>query len=241
MIRAILLGLTLAWSQASPAGDLRLLTTEVPPLAFRQGGQVTGFCVEVVKTIQKSLGDQADIELMPWTRAYQIGLEEPDVVLICPKRTTEREALFKWVGPLLESRTSFYALRGSGIHLNGLEDARRAAGVLLPRNYYSHMLLQREGFTNLLVSETPLTAMNMLLQGRAPLMAIDELQVPDLLRRAGAGADALEQVYRVAPALSYLSFSRNVPDKVVARWQGELERMKRDGRFEQLRRQWLEF
>lgn len=206
MIKTVLLGFSLAWGALAQAEGLRLLTTDVPPQAFIREGRVTGFCVEVVRAIQARLGDETAIELLPWTRAYQIGLESPDVVLICPKRTAEREALFKWVGPLLESRTSFYALRGSGIRLATLEEARQATGVLLPRTFYSHTLLTREGFTNLLVSETPLTAMRMLLAGRAPLLAIDEMQVPELLRRAGARPDAVRRVYRVAPARSYLAF-----------------------------------
>lgn len=236
LLRVVML---LVWACTAQAEGLRLLTTDVPPLAFSQDGRLTGFCIEVVREIQRRLGEAAGIESLPWTRAYQIGLSEPDVVLICPKRTGEREALFKWVGPLLESRTSFYALRGAGIHLASLEQARQASGVLLPRTFYSYTLLQHEGFTNLVVSETPLTAMRMLLAGRCPLLAIDELQVPELLRRAGASQDAVERVFQVAPARSYLSFSLNVPDRVVARWQAELDRMKQDGSFARLHRQWL--
>ncbi|MBC9251565.1 hypothetical protein A9179_14935 [Pseudomonas alcaligenes] len=231
----------LAWAcvLTVQAGELRILTTEVPPLAFTRDGQVTGFCVEVVKAIQQRLGERTPIEVMPWTRAYQIGLSAPNVVLVCPKRTAERENLFKWVGPLLESRTSFYARAGSGIRLASLDEAKQASGILIPRTFYSYTYLKGEGFTNLVAAETSLTAMLMLLAGRQPLLAIDEVQVADLLVRAQVDERAVERVLRAAPAISYLSFSRALPDDLVARWQAELERMKGDGSFARLQKEWL--
>lgn len=232
--------LLLSGSKVGVAAELRILTTEVPPLAFTRDGQVTGFCVEVVKAIQQRLGDSTPIEVLPWSRAYQIGLTEPNVVLVCPKRTRERESLFKWVGPVLESRTSFYARAGSGIRIASLAEAKQFSGILLPRAFYTHTFLQGEGFSNLVVSETSLTAMLMLLAGRQPLLAMDELQVPDLLVRARVDGDAVEQVYRVAPAISYLSFSRALPDELVRRWQSELLRLKADGTLAGLRQTWLE-
>lgn len=235
-----LVSLTLGWVLAAQAAELRILTTEVPPLAFTRDGQVTGFCVEVVKEIQQRLGDNTPIEVMPWARAYEIGLNAPNVVLICPKRTAEREALFKWVGPLLESRTSFYARAGAGIHLSSLDEAKQAPGILIPRAFYSHTYLKGEGFTNLVAAETSLTAMLMLLAGRHPLLAIDEVQVPNLLTRAHADERAVERVFRAAPAISYLSFSQALPDELVKRWQTELERMKGDGSFTRLQKAWLE-
>ena len=45
--------LLLIGSNVGVAAELRILTTEVPPLAFTRDGQVTGFCVEVVKAIQQ--------------------------------------------------------------------------------------------------------------------------------------------------------------------------------------------
>lgn len=42
--------------------------------------------------------------------------------------------------------------------------------------------------------------MLMLLAGRQPLLAIDEVQVPDLLVRAQVDAWAVEWVFRTAPA-----------------------------------------
>ncbi|MGL4316599.1 MAG: hypothetical protein ACRCTL_08295 [Pseudomonas sp.] len=71
------------------------------------------------------------------------------------------------------------------------------------------------------------------------MLAIDEAQVPDLLVRAQVDAWAVEWVFRTAPAISCLSFSRALPDERVGLWRAELEWMRGDGSFAQLQREWL--
>jgi polar amino acid transport system substrate-binding protein len=86
-----LLGAWLAFAGMGEAQTLQLLTTEVPPMAFVRDGKLQGFCVDIVGEIQHRLGLSFPITVMPWARAYHRAQAEPNTVLVCPKRTAERE------------------------------------------------------------------------------------------------------------------------------------------------------
>ncbi|MCY1377066.1 hypothetical protein D9M69_646120 [compost metagenome] len=80
----------------------------------------------------------------------------------------------------------------------------------------------------------------MLLGGRRPLMVLDHRQLAPLLEEAGARSEDVEMVYTVFTIGSYLSFPRHAPDSVVAQWQRALDRMKQDGAFTRIYRQWYQ-
>ncbi|WP_346285081.1 transporter substrate-binding domain-containing protein [Zoogloea sp.] len=219
---------------------LHFYTTEVPPFAFTdRAGRITGYCIEVVHALLRRTGDRGEIVSLPWARAYQTALSEPSTVLICPKRTEEREKLFQWVGPLFSTSTEFFARTQDSLRINSLEEARGVSSVLIQRNYYSVPDLQRAGFQNLYLTTSPLTSVRMLLGGRAPLMVMDRLMLPDLLRQEGVSADAIESVFTLSPDTGYLTFSRDVPAAVLKRWQSALNDMQRTGTLNQLKRRWL--
>jgi len=135
--------------------ELRLLTEEAPPTSFLRDGQPEGYAVEVVRELIRRTGSQARIELLPWTRAYFLAKSEADTGLFSVVRTAEREALFQWVGPILQGATRFYSLKSSKLRIDSLEDAARAGTLALPKQWYTYETLQRMGFTNLYAYPAP--------------------------------------------------------------------------------------
>lgn len=225
-------------AMAARAEPLQILTADIPPMAFMKNGQLTGYCVDLVREIQRRIGSKTGIELQPWARAYRTALDGANVVLVCPKRTADREALFKWVGPLFTSQTNFYARPVDHVRLASLDEAKKLGGVLVPREFYSYQYLQEAGFTNLEPANSSLTMLRMLLGGRRPVMVLDHRQLAPLLEEAGARSDEVEVVRTVFTIGSYLSFPRHAPDRLVSQWQDALDRMKRDGSFARIHRKW---
>ena len=228
--------------QCGPArGDAtHIIASEIPPMNFMHNGKLTGFCIDVAEEIQRRLGDNNQIELLPWTRAYQIAQREPHVILLCPKRTEEREHLFKWVGPLATSKTNLYAKYGTNITIKNLDAAKKASGILLPRGFYSYSYLRKQGFQNLEQVSDSITMLRMLLAGRQPLMAIDQQQLPALLAQGHADRHSVKNVYQVMSTVSYLTFSLGSQDQQVKMWQQTLDNMKRDGCFAKIYNKWFQ-
>jgi polar amino acid transport system substrate-binding protein len=238
-VALLLAALALSIPALAANGPLRILGADAAPLFFRQNGVITGFCADVVKDIQRRIGDHTPMQVVPWVRAYRTAMAGENVVLACPKRTPSREARFKWVGPLLETHTNLYALRSAGLHLQTLDEARKLDGILLPREFYSYDYLSAAGFTNLEPVATSRVMLTMLLAGRRPAMVTDSEQLDTLLKQAAVPTGTVVPVLPVMKTQSYLTFPPDAPEAQVERWRQALEAMKQDGTFARLQKQWL--
>ncbi|MET1079969.1 MAG: transporter substrate-binding domain-containing protein [Pseudomonas sp.] len=224
---------------AAQAGPLRLYTEEYPPLNFSRDGQADGFSTEVVREILRGTGQQAQILVVPWARGYRQAQTQPDTGLFVTMRTRERERLFQWVGPLTVNTTSFYALKGSALRLAHLDDARDAGDIAVPRDWYSHQLLEAEAFTNLYPVADPEQMVRMLKLGRVRLIAVDDLSLPALLASGGLRPEDVQLLLTFVRTHSYIAFSPQTDGRLIERWQAELDRMKADGRFAVIYQRWL--
>lgn len=241
-VGAALLWCSLCWAPTyAQDGGWKILTIEVPPIAFTgPQGKPTGYCVEVVQEIQRRIGNTLPIEVYPWARAYDMGLQQQPVVLVCPKRTPEREDRFQWVGPLLVSEANLYARQGTGIRISSLEEAKAAPGILVGRATFTYEHLKGAGFTNLDVTNASANTIKMLMAGRQPLMAMDQQELSAQLAAVQMDKQALELVYPLTPTRSFLTFPKNAPDAMVQTWQKALNQMRKDGTLKVLYRHWFE-
>ena len=221
------------------ATDLQILADENRPLSFTENGQTKGLAVEVVQEIQRRVGNKNTIEIQPWSRAYRAVSSEPNVAVFAMARTAAREELFQWVGPISASRASLYGRRGAGLVINNLDDAKAVERIMVVRDFYTHQLLQKLGFTNLELVPKPETMVKMALNDRAPLMFTSNVTLPDLLEKAGAKANDLEQLYTVTSIQTYVAFSATTAKDIVVRWQAALDAMKRDGSYAAIYAKWL--
>lgn len=221
------------------AAELRLLTEEYPPLSFLRNGRLDGLAVEIVTELQRRVGSTSPIELMPWARAYQVARYEPDVALFSTARTAEREAMFRWVGPLFIGKTSLYARRGSTLRLHSLADASAVDAVIVPREDYKHQLLKAAGLSNLQLVNTHEQMVRMLLMGRGTLMAANNLTLPALLAGANAGMQDVQRVLTFQETAAYIAFSPTTAEATVQRWQAAWATMRDDGTLVRIQARWL--
>ena len=236
-----LLRLLGAWVLCSSvtATELQLYTEENPPINFSRGGQPDGLAVAAVRELLKRTGDSATIQIQPWARGYMRAQSAANVGLFVAVRTPEREALFQWVGPLLSTTSSFYTRSGSGLHIDSLDDARHAAMIGVPRDWYSQQFLEHEGFTNLHLVAKPHNMLKMVLYGRIPLMVYEDQLLPGLMAAVGSSMADLERQYSFMQSSSYIVFSLQTDPTLVQRWQTALNQMTSDGTLTRLHRQWL--
>ncbi|MCX7023088.1 MAG: transporter substrate-binding domain-containing protein [Spirochaetes bacterium] len=194
-------------------------------------GTMKGSNYEIVRAMQKRLGDRNPIEVMPWARAYNMLETGSGTMLFSTTRTPEREPLFKWVGPIQVADWSFFAQKGSGIRINSLEDARKVKSIGTYKDDVREAFLIKNGFTNLDSATDNIQNVRKLLAGRIDLFISTNLGIGGTLLSAGARPDDVESVFVIQTAKLYLAFSKDIPDELVARWQTALDAMKKDGSF----------
>lgn len=73
-------------------------------------GQLGGFAVEVVERLFNMTEYEADIDVLPWSRAYKIASEEKNTMIFSIAFTASRRENFKWVGILSQDPLSVWGL-----------------------------------------------------------------------------------------------------------------------------------
>lgn len=181
---------------------------------------------------------------VPWARAYRITQTTPDTAIFPTTiRNSQRQPLFKWVGPIILAHDNFYALRGSGIVIRDSKKLAAFRDIAAPRDWFSYQELQAAGMKNLLGVNEPVQMFSLLRSGRVPLIVADNLSFY-------ARGEAAEQVDHLRPdeievafpyrdSYGYITFSLDTDDALIRRWQDALDDMKRDGSFSRIHQHWL--
>ena len=220
---------------AAPQSQRHLyLTTETSaPSSMLVDGRVAGIATDKLRGVLARSGVSYEIALLPWRRAYTAALQRPDTCVYSTTRTAEREALFKWVGPLDSAQWVLMGRADRKLALTSLEQAR---GLRIgtyhgdARDSYLRSL----GFAT---DAAPNDFLNpqKLMQGRIDLWAASWRRGSTVLQRNGWDK-------YIVPVLAfrkidvYLACNRSVPDALVTRLNAELGAMARDGSAQRIER-----
>ncbi len=231
---ARLLAVALLMPALAAAADVRVVGEHLPPSSMMEGNVVVGRETLKVRDIMARAGVSYSIELLPWKRAYAQALREPDTCIYSTSRTQEREAQFRWIGPLNEAEWILYGLAERHLTLHTLADARGLViGTVLgdARDDY----LRQRGMTVAPVTQEWLNPQKLLL-GRIDLWAVGmAVGSKPFVGKEWAG--------KVVPLLTfnrvqtYLACNKQLPEAQVAAMQRAAAAMRRDGSMarEQLR------
>jgi len=236
----VLLGCACATQKnMAETSDLKMLTEEYPPVTFMKDGKVSGFVTDVVREIIARQNIPDKIRLTSWDEAYKTALSEPNVVIFSTERTEKRESLFQWVGPVGKNSAIFYAKKGSGIKISGLEEAKKIAAIATTTDWFTEQYLKSKGFTNLVSSPLPTTNVKQLMSGEVQLSVFTDITVPEIVKKAGYNMDDLEPVFTVSNTYFYIAISLGTPLDTVKKWQSALDSLKADGTFEKIYRRYI--
>lgn len=220
------------------AGSLRILTEDLPPLNYVKDGVLVGPSVEMVKEVQRRIGSTAEIKVYPWARAYQIALEEENVVLFGVSHTPARQDKFKWVGPLATKRDILVAKKGSNLVITSLNDARKVRRIGVLRDDTKEEFLERHAFTNLEPVSDERKNAQKLVMGRIDLWVFKKPGLKTVCDLAGVDYDAVEEVFHLRETNVDIAFSINTPAAVVEQWRAAFVEMLADGTVEAIRKKW---
>jgi polar amino acid transport system substrate-binding protein len=191
-----------------------------------------------VKQIQKRVGSKEQIQVYPWARAYQMALNEENVILFGMTYTNVRKDKFKWVGPLATKRDILVAKKESSIRIGSLEDAKKVKRIGTLRDDTRERLLKRYGFTNLEpVSDEQLNAKKLAL-GRIDLWAYKIPGLRTVCDLAGVDYTDFEEVYHLREIDLMIAFSKRTSDSFVQKWRDAFNDMLTDGTIMQIRKKW---
>lgn len=222
------------------------VTEENRPVNFWENGKVTGFSAEVVEAVLRQIDVRADIQIMPWARAYATALHGENVLIFSIMRTPEREHLFKWVGVVSPPDSSYlFALRESKLKLDSLGDALNY-NIATINGDAREQYLESKGFVKgrqLHGNAQPKTNYEKLKLGRVDLWAMSGIVATDIVRREGGDpSQVLVRALRLTElgsGGSYMAFGPKTDDLLVERFRKGLEAVKANGTFALLQKKWF--
>ena len=220
-----------------------LLTENFPPYNmakngknFAQNENLEGIAVDILRETFKRAGISYSMTLrFPWERIYNLALENPGYGVFVTARLPEREALFKWVGPLGPDDWVLLARANSPITLTSLEQARKYR-VGAYKGDAIALSLQKQGLAPVIVLRDQDNARK-LLAGQIDLWATGDPAGRFLARQVGISG--FKTVLRFNQAELYLALNKDVPDEVVAKLQKVLDQLKAEGVVEKIRAKYL--
>lgn len=221
MVVAVLLG------GNARAETLRLVTEDVPPINTVSGkpGDAGGIATELIEKALAESRISYDVSVHSWTESYAMALHGHGVCVYSTSRTDEREALFKWVGPIVRNRWALFG-RIDGPALASLEDARAHS---IGGHYDGAPTRYLEGI-GFAVDETT--------DFHSNLRRVEARQIDYAVSGLLTGAYAIahdKELADIVPVLVfkdidlYLACNKSVSDKLVARLNGIFQRMTEDG------------
>ncbi|EPL09549.1 ABC transporter substrate-binding protein [Pseudomonas sp. RTS1] len=223
--------------------SLVLLTENFPPYNMAKNGKnfakdenIEGIAVDIMRETFQRAGISYNLTLrFPWARIYKLALEKPGYGVFVMARLPDREALFKWVGPIGPDDWVMLAKADSKIQLESLEQARRYKIGAYKGDAIAESL-DKQGLKPMVALRDQDNAQK-LMEGQIDLWATGDPAGRYLARQVGV--NGLKTVLRFNSAQLYLALNKDVPDEVVARLQAALDELRNSGRIDEIMARYL--
>lgn len=115
-VRRLIAALVVSAAMLAQANPVRLVlaTEEYPPYNMSgPTGTVTGISTDIVRALLDAAGYEYEIAVYPWARAIALARTQVNTCVYSMSRTPEREALYKWIGPLVSNDWTLFARSGA--------------------------------------------------------------------------------------------------------------------------------
>lgn len=113
----------------------------IPPIVYEEDGNAKGVAVDIVKALGKKVGYRAQVQASDWTEAQANVVEGEADALIQINPSPEREKLYDFSDPLLESQFSIFTDSGS-LYIKNMDDLKNKF-VGVEEGGYAYNLLQK--------------------------------------------------------------------------------------------------
>lgn len=242
----VILGLLLVFAsfcRADSVNDLILMSEEFPPYNFIEKGEPKGTSIDVMVLILQRLGSRQtrkDIHILPWARSYSMLQEKKNFVLFAMTRTSKREHLFKWSGPISSAKNVLIAKKINKISIHSPDDLKKYT-VGAVRDDAGGQLALAAGVLkkNLDIAVNGKQCIRKLAYDRFDLLAYDENVSKWLMKQEEVDPADYETVYVLNEGAHYFGFNKDTSDELIQKIQDALDQIKKDGEYQNIMDRYL--
>jgi polar amino acid transport system substrate-binding protein len=217
------------------ANDIRIVTEHLPPYQIAENGRmVGGSSYLIMEEVLKRVNIKDVSEVMPWARAYEMGLSRDNTIIYSITRSPERELLFNWIRQLHHMEYSFFSTKtNKKLNIKTIENALNYRAVAVRKSFEASSL-KRLGFIegkNLILVVDYFTAWQMLKVGRAdityanaPILELSNMN-SSLFKRQGGVIEKFQL---------YVAANINTDKKTINNLSSAFHSVKADSSFKKL-------
>lgn len=221
--------------------EIKVVTEYLEPYQIKNlDGSVGGYSTEVVKSLFKQLKIKANIQVMPWARAYKIAKEGKNVLIYSIAHTKERDNLFQWVGSFTKERLYFWGSKTKFPVPVKIEALLKGYTIAASRNSNISDYLIANNFFNIYPITIEDHGMQMLYRHRVDLIVETELNAKHRAKKLGLDFDEMIKIKEVEALNNDLSlaFSLNSDPLLVLSFQNAFKNLQRSGALNKLKNKW---
>lgn len=222
-----------------PAAELTILTEDLLPAQYQKEGTLKGHAVEIVRALQKRLGNTDSIEMTAWNRAYELTLKKPNHVLFSMARIPKREALFQWVGPISVGKTFLYHHKNKSLRLSDFHEINaKKLSIGVAKNSASYHKLKELGVDETLFVDTYDVYGNYraFAYERIDLIPVGAVSFPFIAKKAGVAPSLFVNTgLQIHQSDFYIAFSKKTDPLIVQKWQSALDELEKRGTLSAIR------
>lgn len=218
-------------SFASDVDNIKWSMQDYPPFTYvNEKSENTGLAANVVSALFKRMNAKKtidNVDVVTFARGIADIKAEKDNAFFTVVRLPEREALFKWVGPIGINRPVIIAKKDRNIKINSPEDLKKyTIGAKRKASIESLLRELGVGDSSLQLVGAEEESMKKFAIGRTDLIAINDLPGYFLMDKLKMNRSDYEVVYRLKENDLAIAFSNNVSNDFINKMQKQLDEMK---------------
>ena len=232
VLLSLLIPSATAADRATSTKDPAYITEQFPPFSYQEDGKLQGISVDLLEKMLEHMNttlNRSEIKLLPWDQGYQMALQDNNTAIFSTGRIPEREALFKWVGPISSIKVVLFALNEKHIKINSPGDLM-ALKIGVVKDSAEGPVVIKAGANpgNLVESNNTTQVIDMLKAGTIDAWAYPDLVGVWMAEKAGLKAGEYEVVYQLTKESPlYYAFNRNTSNSTVQAFQAALNQTKK--------------
>lgn len=239
----------IAENQTTSFHDLTWVTEEYPPFNFHDNGTPSGLMVDLIAAISRKAGEEISPEsftFLPWNKAYQKAVTDPDTVIFAIAKTSDRENLFKWVGPVVSYNLSLYSKRSNNITITSTDElVKYRIGTITDDVTIDNLVQAGIKKEDIITNTDPRTLVQELENGTIDLFAYGDITANYYIKNVTGNSAYYRLSGQIGSVPVYIGFSKETLDAVVKKFQTAFDEVKStptDGgmsEFDQIVSSWM--
>jgi ABC-type amino acid transport substrate-binding protein len=214
--------------------NLIFYTEEYPPYNYydESSGIVNGIFVDILEYILLDNSYKLvkkDINYLTWARAYNLTLQKENSVVFAITRSEERENLFKWVGPVINTKIVLTAKKSRKLKINNIKEIENFKVGLIKDGIaiqtLSNFNINQDNFD---IGQSQKANAKKLAVGRIDIWAYEERVARDILKSINEDLADYESLFTIKEGYLYFGFNKNTSDEILTSFQNSLNKLQNE-------------